>query len=229
MRRGRGRPAPQIPALPGRFASRLTSGIVAALRDWRHNAYVRLALRRIVVLTPLVVVLEAWPDPGALYALVVAFSITQPSASDTLNRALARTAGTIGSILVTIAVAVVAPDWVLVVFAVLGMVGGAGLPAAKPFPDRGRYHRAHGRSRIPGRDLGQRRQPAPVDDRRRCRGPVGDRDHPGAKVAHRAPQWCPLCGNVTAASSWVDRHDATIAEPRREAPRNLATAHRLDR
>lgn len=34
------------------------------------------------------VVLEAWRDPVALYALIVAFSITQPTVSDTLNRAL---------------------------------------------------------------------------------------------------------------------------------------------
>jgi hypothetical protein len=133
VRRGRGSAAPEIPRLPGSFASRLTSGIGAALRDWRHNAYVRLALRRIVVLTPLVVVLEAWRDPVALYAFIVAFAITQPTASDTLNRALARTAGTIASILVTIAVAVVAPDWVLVVFAVLAMVGGLAHLLRSPF------------------------------------------------------------------------------------------------
>jgi hypothetical protein len=44
------------------------AGIGAALRDWRHNAYVRLALRRVVVLIPVVAVLEAWRDPVALYA-----------------------------------------------------------------------------------------------------------------------------------------------------------------
>ena len=38
--------------------------------------------------------LEAWRDPVVLYALIVAFSITQPTASDTPNRALGRAAGT---------------------------------------------------------------------------------------------------------------------------------------
>jgi len=104
---------PQIPPLPGRFTTRLLSGIGAALRDWRHNAYVWLAMRRLVVLTPLIAILEAWRDPVALYALIVAYSITQPTALDTLNRALARTAGTIGAIIVTILVAVITPDWLL--------------------------------------------------------------------------------------------------------------------
>ncbi|WP_460625306.1 FUSC family protein [Intrasporangium mesophilum] len=133
VRRGRTAAAPEVPPLPGRFVSRVASGIVAALRDWRHNAYVRLALRRVVVLSPLVAVLEAWRDPVALYALIVAFSITQPTAGDTLNRALARTAGTIGAILVTIALAVVVPDPVLVVFAVLAMVAGLAYLLRSPF------------------------------------------------------------------------------------------------
>jgi uncharacterized membrane protein YccC len=63
----------------------------------------------------------------------VAFSVTQPTASDTLNRALARTAGTIGAILVTIAVALVTPDWVLVGFAVLAMVAGLAYLLRSPF------------------------------------------------------------------------------------------------
>jgi hypothetical protein len=124
VRRGRADGSPETPPLPGRLAPRLISGGAAALRDWRHSAYVRLALRRVVVLTPLVAVLEAWRNPVALYALIVAFSINQPTASDTLNRALARAAGTLGAILVTIAVALVAPDWVLVGFAVLAKVAG---------------------------------------------------------------------------------------------------------
>jgi hypothetical protein len=66
LRRGRAAALPEIPLLPGRFTSRLMSGIGAALRDWRHNAYVWHALRRVVVLTPLVAVLEAWRDPVAL-------------------------------------------------------------------------------------------------------------------------------------------------------------------
>ena len=63
----------------------------------------------------------------------MAFSITQPTASDTLNRALARAAGTLGAILVTIAVALVAPDWVLVGFAVLAMVAGLAYLLRSPF------------------------------------------------------------------------------------------------
>jgi hypothetical protein len=133
VRRGRGATAPEIPPLPGWFGSRLASGVAGALAEWRHNAYVRLALRRMVVLTPLIAILEAWRDPVALYALIVAFSITQPTASDTLNRALARTAGTIGAILVTIAVAVVVPDWILVAFAVLAMVAGLAHLLRSPF------------------------------------------------------------------------------------------------
>jgi Fusaric acid resistance protein-like len=133
LRRGRASAAPQIPRLPGRLTSRLVSGIGAALRDWRHNVYVRLALRRVVVLTPLVAVLEAWRDPVALYALIVAFSVTQPTASDTVNRALARTAGTIGAIAVTVAVGLIAPDWVLVGFAVLAMVAGLAYLLRSPF------------------------------------------------------------------------------------------------
>jgi hypothetical protein len=50
----------------------------------------------VVVLAPLVAVLEARRDPVALYALVASFSITQPTASDTFDRALARTAGVLG-------------------------------------------------------------------------------------------------------------------------------------
>jgi hypothetical protein len=105
VRRGRASAAPEVPSLPGRAASRLMSGMGSALGDWRYNAYVRLALRRVIVLAPLVAVLEARRDPVALYALIVAFSVTQPTASDTVNRALARTAGTIAAILVTFALA----------------------------------------------------------------------------------------------------------------------------
>lgn len=123
-RRDRAAGTPAIGPLPGRFAARLVTGIGAALRGWRHNPYTRLALRRVVVLTPLVAAPEAWRDAVALYALVVAFSIIQPTATDTLNMALARTAGTIGAILVTITVAVVAPGWVLVGFAVLSVAAG---------------------------------------------------------------------------------------------------------
>ena len=133
QRHGRAAAMPEIPALPGRFASRLVSGISTALRDWRHNEYVWLALRRVVVLTPLVAVLEAWRDPVALYALIVAFSITQPTALDTLNRALARTAGTLGAIGVTIVVAVITPDWLLTGFAVLAMVAGLAYLLRSPF------------------------------------------------------------------------------------------------
>jgi hypothetical protein len=78
VRRGRASATPEIPALPGRFATRLLTGIETALRDWRHNVNARLALRRVIVLSPLVAVLEAWRDPVALYALVASFSITQP-------------------------------------------------------------------------------------------------------------------------------------------------------
>jgi uncharacterized membrane protein YccC len=125
--------APEGPVLPGTFGSRMVAAITTALRDWRHNAYARLALRRLVVLTPLVAVLEAWRDPVALYALIVAFSITQPTASDTLNRALARTAGTLAAIAITVAVALVVPDWALVVFAVVAMVAGLAYMLRSPF------------------------------------------------------------------------------------------------
>lgn len=133
QRHGRAAAMPEIPPLPGRFASRLVSGIRTALRDWRHNEYVWLALRRVVVLTPLVAILEAWRDPVALYAFVVAFSITQPTALDTLNRALARTAGTLGAIVVTIVVALITPDWLLAGFAVLAMVAGLAYLLRSPF------------------------------------------------------------------------------------------------
>jgi hypothetical protein len=62
-----------------------------------------------------------------------AFMRRQPTASDTLNRDLARTAGTFGAILVTIAVALVAPDWVLVGFAVFAMVAGLAYLLRSPF------------------------------------------------------------------------------------------------
>jgi hypothetical protein len=133
VRRGRASALAKLPRLPGRFASRLTSGIGTALRDWRSNPFVRLAVRRVVVLAPLVAVLEAWRDPVSLYALIVAFSVTQPTVSDTLNRALARTAGTIGAIVVTIAVAVLAPDWALAGFAILSMVAGLAYLLRSPF------------------------------------------------------------------------------------------------
>jgi hypothetical protein len=133
VRRGRASARPEVPPLPGRVVSRLTSAVGTALRDWRANEFVRLALRRVVVLAPLVAVVEAWRDPVALYALVVAFSVTQPTASDTLNRALARTIGTIGAIVVTALLATVAPDWVVVVFAVLAMVAGLAYLLRSPF------------------------------------------------------------------------------------------------
>jgi len=133
IRRGRVAAGPQVPRLPGTFASRLLSGIGTALRDWRHNLYARLALRRVVVLAPLVAVLEARRDPVALYALVVAFSITQPTAADTLDRALARTAGVIAAILVTVAIGAVAPDWVLIAFSVAAMVAGLAYLLRSPF------------------------------------------------------------------------------------------------
>src|SRR5262249_28339688 len=133
VRRGKAPELPSIPALPGHVLGRVLSGMRTALADWRHNPFVRLALRRVVVLAPLVVVLEAWRNPVALYALIVAFSVTQPTASDTLDRALARTAGTLGAILVTNALAAVAPDWVVIVFAVLAMVTGLAYLLRSPF------------------------------------------------------------------------------------------------
>jgi hypothetical protein len=133
VRRGRASATPEVPVLPGRFAARLGASMREALRGWRTNAYVRLALRRVVVLTPLVVLLEAWRDPVALYALIVAFSVTQPTASDTLNRALARTAGTVAAIAVTFAVAALAPDWLLVAFSAFAMVAGLAYVLRSPF------------------------------------------------------------------------------------------------
>jgi Fusaric acid resistance protein-like len=133
VRRGRASAAPEVPSLPGRAASRLMSGMGSALGDWRYNAYVRLALRRVIVLAPLVAVLEARRDPVALYALIVAFSVTQPTASDTVNRALARTAGTIAAILVTFALAALLPDSVVVAVAALAMVAGLAYLLRSPF------------------------------------------------------------------------------------------------
>jgi hypothetical protein len=133
VRRGRDSASPAIPALPGRFATRLLSGMSAALRDWRHNVYARLALRRVVVLAPLVAFLEGQRDPVALYALVVAFSITQPTASATLDRALARTAGVISAIVVTVLLGSVAPDWALIAFSVAAMVAGLAYVLRSPF------------------------------------------------------------------------------------------------
>lgn len=133
VRRGSAAAAPDVPRMPGRFVPRLLSGIGAALSDWRQNPYARLALRRVVVLAPLVAVLEARRDPVALYALVVSFSITQPTASDTLDRALARTAGVIGAIAVTVLIGAMAPDRILVLFAVLAMVGGLAHVLRSPF------------------------------------------------------------------------------------------------
>lgn len=134
LARRKGIAAPELPPpLEGRFAVRMGGSIRAAFADWRHNLYVRLALRRVVVLAPLVAVLEAWRDPVALYALIVAFSVTQPTASDTLNRALARTAGTLAAIAVTVLVAALAPDWVVAVFAVLAMVAGLAYLLRSPF------------------------------------------------------------------------------------------------
>jgi hypothetical protein len=133
IRRGRATAAPEIPPLPGTFATRLFSGMGAAVRDWRHNVYARLALRRVVVLAPLVGVLEARRDPVALYALVASFSITQPTANDTLDRALARTAGVIGAIVITVLVGALTSDWVLIVFSVLAMVGGLAHVLRSPF------------------------------------------------------------------------------------------------
>jgi uncharacterized membrane protein YccC len=133
VRHGRAEAAPELPRLPGRFADRLLSGMGTALRDWRHNVYARLALRRVVVLAPLVALLEVKRDPVALYALIAAFSVTQPTASDTLDRALARTAGVIGAIVVTILVGALTPDWLLVLFAVVALVGGLAYVLRSPF------------------------------------------------------------------------------------------------
>jgi hypothetical protein len=133
VRHGRAEAAPELPKLPGRFATRLLAGMSTALRDWRHNVYARLALRRVVVLAPLVALLEGKRDPVALYALIAAFSVTQPTASDTFDRALARTAGVIGAIVVTVLVGALAPDWVLVLFSVVALVGGLAYVLRSPF------------------------------------------------------------------------------------------------
>jgi hypothetical protein len=133
VRRGRASATPDVPVLPGRFASRLWASMRGALVDWRTNVYVRLALRRVVVLVPLVVLLEAWRDPVALYSLIVAYSVTQPTASDTLNRAVARTAGVVASIAVTFVVAAIAPDWVLIAFSAFAMVAGLAYILRSPF------------------------------------------------------------------------------------------------
>jgi hypothetical protein len=126
--------APDLPRLPGRFAARLGSAMSTAALDWRSNPFARLALRRVVVLTPLVAFLEAWRDPVALYSLIVAFSVTQPLAGDTLDRALARTAGVIGAIVtalgttvLTVATGVLAGTSTTATNRVLATVAGAGV------------------------------------------------------------------------------------------------------
>ena len=85
------------------------------------------------MLAPLVAVVEWWRDPVALYALIVAFSVTQPVASDTVNRALARTAGVIVSVLVTFALVAIFPDWLVGVVAVLALVAGLAYMLRSPF------------------------------------------------------------------------------------------------
>lgn len=110
----------------------MMTAIRLALHDWRQNVYVRLALRRVVVLAPLVAILESWRDPIALYALIVAFSVTQPIAADTVNRALARTAGTIVSVVVTFALVAFLPEPVLVI-AVLALLAGLAYVLRNPF------------------------------------------------------------------------------------------------
>lgn len=111
----------------------MMTAIRLALHDWRQNVYVRLALRRVVVLAPLVAILESWRDPIALYALIVAFSVTQPIAADTVNRALARTAGTIVSVVVTFALVAFLPEPVLLVIAVLALLAGLAYVLRNPF------------------------------------------------------------------------------------------------
>ena len=126
-------PGPELPRLPGSFATRLGASMSSAAHDWRSHPFARLAVRRVLVLAPLVAILEAWRDPIALYSLIVAFSVTQPLAGDTLERVLARTAGVIGAIIVTVALSVVAPDWVVALFAVLAMVTGLAYLLRSPF------------------------------------------------------------------------------------------------
>jgi hypothetical protein len=50
-----------------------------------------------------------------------------------LDRALARTAGVIGAIVVTVLVGALAPDWLLVLFAVVALVGGLAYVLRSPF------------------------------------------------------------------------------------------------
>jgi len=121
------------PRLPGRWLGRTVRAVGRALKEWRTNPYVRLAVRRGVVLAPLVGVLEAWRDPVALYALVVAFSVTQPVAGDTTTRALARTLGAVAAIVVTYALAAVLPPAAVGVVAVLAMVVGLAYLLRSPF------------------------------------------------------------------------------------------------
>ena len=94
VRRGRADGTPEISPLPGRFAARIISGIAAALRDWRHAR--GLAGPRGPVCA----------DRGVL-----------DHSADRLRHPEPRPwpcSGHLGANLVTIAVAVVAPDWVLV-------------------------------------------------------------------------------------------------------------------
>ncbi|MFC7495686.1 MULTISPECIES: FUSC family protein [unclassified Nocardioides] len=133
LRARREEPGDAPDRLPGRFATRLGAAIATALRERQHNQWARLAVRRVVVLVPMVAVLEAWRDPVALYALVVAFSVTQPVASDTVDRALARVAGVVAAVLVTGAVGLVAPDWAVIAFGVVAMVAGLAYLLRSPF------------------------------------------------------------------------------------------------
>lgn len=115
---------PRVPTPPPGIGRRWWTAVSASLTNWRQDPFVRLALRRVLVISPLVFVLQSWGEPAALYGLLAAFAVTQPTLRETGKGTLARIAGTLLACFVAVAVGLVLPPAVMLPVGLVAMAAG---------------------------------------------------------------------------------------------------------
>lgn len=115
---------PKVPRVPGNGWVRWWRAVTTALRDWRHDPYVRLAVRRLVVLPPMVAGLVAWGNDDALFGLLAAFAVTQPTLHDTEDRTVAQITGTLLACAGGVAAGLLLPTWAVIPLGILGIAFG---------------------------------------------------------------------------------------------------------